>query len=379
MNPLNQFDEKYHNVSDIETIPMLCFKVPASELNLHTSSPCPEVLKDFILPDGHLKFCLHPQFENYEFASVLSRYERLPDEEASPTSSTRTLLVKGKKYAVKLHSPIKVSNYYRTIGAAAVKHAIQISEILRTIPFDDFGYLRETLGMAFPAQDGKRSWGFLVREMTPYPYLKEAEKRVLVPYFSLYGKDKYHPQKKILLAELIDRSGEDPAEFTLQRLMFPLIDCWITLLTKHGLILEPHGQNALFELDDEMRVHRFIFRDLDLKVHKPTRVRLGLTIENLHPYMVIGEPTPHRPKGSEISLKYDRTIGEILFDRIALELEQLYGVPPDLLKERCKTHFVEKFPQYKEYFPEVAYRVTGVEIERNLIEVAEFAPQWRPA
>ena len=372
----NAFDPQYHSTSDTQTVPMMCFKVPATAVNFHTSSPDPEVLKDFLFPDGDLKVCLHPQFKDYEFASILSQYQRLPDEEVIPTSSTRTVFVKGKKYAVKLHSPLKIANYYRTIGAAAVKHAIQISEILRTIPRSDFGYLRETIGIAFPAQDGKRSWGFMVREMTPYP--DDGKKKTTIPYFALYGKDKFDLEKRVLLAEIIDRSKEDPIEFVLTKFMFPLIKCWIELLTTQGLLLEPHGQNALFELDEEMNVHRFIFRDLDLKVDVPTRTRLGLSIDNLHPYLLVRGPTEHRPFGSEASLKYDRTAGKFVFDRLAAEMEKYYGTPPEALKERCRAFFLDRFPHYREYFSELAYLVTGVEIERNFIEVATFTPEWRP-
>lgn len=213
--------------------------------------------------------------------------------------------------------------------------------------------------------------------MIPYP--QEEGKRTLVPYFALYGQDKYNPNKKILLVELIEKSGEDPVEYILKNFIFPVIQCFITVLTEHGFYLELHGQNTLFEMDDQGKIHRLVFRDLDLKVDRSTREEKGLSLEGLDECMLLNGPTEHRPFGAEASIKYDRATGILLFDRLAAVMKINYGVEPETLKSRCRAFFLERFPQYHRYFSEKAYFLTGVEIKRNLIEIKEFTPEWRPS
>lgn len=125
---------------------------------MYMNTPPQEILDEFVFPNDTVRFSLHTQFKDWEFASILSKYKQLPSIEVSPTSSTRTVLVKGKPYAIKLHSPKKLGNFYRTIGEKTIKHAIRVSEILKEGRFDGFGFLPEIIGMAFPAKEGKRSW-----------------------------------------------------------------------------------------------------------------------------------------------------------------------------------------------------------------------------
>lgn len=370
------FHPQYLNNSDIETFPVLCYRVPQSDIKLRLANPSQEVLDNFVFPDGTVKFYLHPQFENHPCADDLAPFERLPDEDVSPTSSMRTVIGKNKNYAAKLHSPIKIMKYSRTIGSNAIDHALEMSRRLEEVKLPGFGFLRETVGISFPSRPGKRSWGLIIREMTPFPY-DNSLNVLLIPYFALYGKDKYNPEEVPLLKKLIDESGCDPVQFVLEQLMFPVIRFFIYILVEHGLLLEPHAQNSLFTYNG--KILRYIFRDLDLKVYTPVWKRLGNSTDNLRSEFMTDEPSEHRPVGCNVSLKYDRSMGKLLFDHLANCMEEYYQVPSSILEDKCKAYFTDLLPNYREYFPEVAYDLGEMKEGSYYSELLTTPPRWRPA
>ncbi len=114
---------------------------------------------------------------------------------------------------------------------------------------DRFGFLREVIGVAHqnlnPAADRGENWGYLVRDMTPFPRTPQTVS--LVPGFALYGQDYFAPATPLLLFDLI--GDGDPVAWVLDNIMRPIIHHWVTCFLHFGYLLEPHSQNVIFEID----------------------------------------------------------------------------------------------------------------------------------
>lgn len=374
---ISELDEKYRNDSDTEKFPIHSYLVPKENVNIVYANPREDIKADFDKGD-HVKFVVHPQFEYREDMDEVKGYPRLPDKDVSPSSSSRTLVVIGKDYAVKVHCPVRLSRYIRSVGERTIIHALLVSRELSTVDFPLFYYMPETIGINFRSKPGKRSWGFMVREMIPRP--DTGEQHLLIPCFALYSKDKYHPERKPLIVDLIEMSGMDPAEFVLTQVLFPILSCWIYALVKYGFVFESHGQNTLLKVDKNFKVVGIVHRDLDVDVHFPTRRKLGLSLDNFHPVCVIDEPTDIRPFGSMISMHYDKSMGKQFFDYLAITMEEYYSIPPTFLQDKCKDFIRENLPSYKEYFPSCVYDHAEEKITPNLwkVKVVSDNPKWRP-
>jgi hypothetical protein len=72
-----------------------------------------------------------------------------------------------------------------------------------------FAFLREVLGVTYrnlrPETARGENWGYLVREMTPFPSVQD--ERQLVPGFSLFGRDFFEQGIPPLLFELAGDMG----------------------------------------------------------------------------------------------------------------------------------------------------------------------------
>ncbi|KAL6063815.1 hypothetical protein QOT17_011311 [Balamuthia mandrillaris] len=351
--------------------------VPREDVNVHLVDPCNAVKTDFLLDGGqYVKFCLHPQFEHAggEFDD-LKPYERLEDEPVAPTSSSRTLYPFNKEYDIKVHCPVRLSRYNRGIGDKMARHYLETTRALATVNLPFFAYMAETLAVIFPAKEGKRSHGYVVRERDPLPRIG-GKPRLLMPCFALYSKDKFHPEKRPLVMDLIEMSGMEPLDFILSKVFYPVIESWTHIFLTQAIVIEPHGQNLLLEIG----TWRIVLRDFDIHVHEGLRKQLGLPLGDFHPGNLFGEPTEDRPFGSIPSLYYDKSVGKQFFDYLALTMQEHYGIPVELLQEKCRTFFKEKFPNYRDYMPEGWYDIVEEELRRNVWKVgkADGPARWRP-
>jgi siderophore synthetase component len=48
-------------------------------------------------------------------------------------------------------------------------------------------------------------------------------------------------------------ADRDPLEFVLENIMFPIIRHWVECFLNFGFLLEPHGQNVLFEIGKDRK------------------------------------------------------------------------------------------------------------------------------
>jgi siderophore synthetase component len=297
----------------------------------------------------------------------------------SPSSSTRTLFVQDDQipHAIKVHFPFRISRYGRKMRDEVLEQAINISMELESgiCSLDDrFAFLREVIGVAHknrqPDSPRGENWGYLVRDMQPFPLVDA--KRYLIPGFALYGKDFFDPDKTPLLFDII--GNKDPRAFVLDNIMIPIIRHWVGCFQHFGYLLEPHGQNVLFEVDDDLEIKRIVHRDLSLGIDMRRRRDIHLAEGNLNAY--------NRMESNEFhSIAYDKFMGGHFFDRIVACCREKW---PDLkaedFRKPCRDEFTRIFADSTRYFPKTIWYFSEARDQFNkpLFQDTGRAPAWRP-
>ena len=376
-------EERYRPDSALESFELPVMELPAERMKVCLADPAPELAARY-LHDDTVAFCIHPQvLEAFPDDAYVRRSRDLgslrPPLRVSPTSSTRTLSVRadGSPHALKVHFPFRVSRYERRMREEVVQQAIQVSaEIERHIEEldGDFAFLREVLGITHenlePHSTRGENWGYLVRELTPYPQ-SVAEIR-LVPGFALYGADRFDPGARPLLLELI--ADDHRVERVLETIFFPVIRHWIQLFLTLGFILEPHGQNALLEVDGRGRILRIVHRDLSLGIDMRRRRDLGLPDAGLNGYN-------RMETGDFASIAYDMFMGGHFFQRIVETLgRDDPSVRPGAIHGACREEFCRLFPEHRDYLPGTVryFSEDRDEFGKPRLMDTGKAPVWRP-
>lgn len=361
------------------------YKVPVAKARVLTANPTAGLLEKYVA-EGFVRFYVHPAVDRLERVPMMSEMiEHEPDEklQVTPTSSTRSVFVlsDGIDHCIKSTLPFKISRFIRSLGPESVAHSNAVSKDLEAINHPKFAFLRETIGISFKGKDEELGLGFIVREMKPYPHI--AEKRMLIPFFALYGKDIKDETQAPLLVRMISYSQENPKKYVLNHLFFPVISCFLEAFTKRGILPESHGQNTLLEVDDQMRPQRIVHRDLQELIDPNVRKSQGLSLEGFHPGQIIPEPNEDEPKGSSHSLIYDKSIGRLLFNYLAELVEKQYQIPQVKLQRKCQQHFTSLLPNFTDHFPPSVYKYADTPKPDYpntyaLIDTGE-PPVWRPA
>jgi hypothetical protein len=363
------------------TLPV--FEVPRDQMQVYTANPSPELSSAYLTPKTCL-FCIHPQ--------VLERHADDPYVKhtlaigkpcngitVSPSSSTRTLYVHeaATPHFLKVHFPFRISRYHRRMRKEVLEQAVVVSrELEKGIDHLDerFAFLREVIGVAHknlqPDSPRGENWGYLVRDMQPFPIV-DAD-RDFVPGFSLYGTDFFNPEKKPLLFELI--GNNNPKEFVLNQIMIPIICHWVGCFRQFGYLLEPHGQNVLFEVNKNRQIERIVHRDLSIGIDMRRRRELNLPDGDLNEY--------NRMESDEFhSIVYDKFMGGHFFDRlVALCREKYPDLEPEDFRKPCRDEFARIFPDHETYFPKTIqyFSEKRNQFGKPLYEDTGTAPHWRP-
>jgi hypothetical protein len=359
------------------------FEIPASEVHVRTANPAPDLAATYLRGDTVL-FCVHPQVleekpDDPYVGRVLFFGDPRESIRVSPSSSTRTLyvLAHSHPHALKVHFPFRVSRYGRRMREEVVSQAITVSgELEGGITSMDrrFAFLREVIGVSqknlHPEASRGENWGYLVRDMIPFPANPEA--RPLVPGFSLYGSDVLDPGRTPLLFDLLGEG--DPRRLVLEEIMLPIVRHWVACFLKFGLVLEPHGQNVLLELDGADQISRIVHRDLSLGIDMRRRREAGLQDGDLNAY--------NRMEGSEFnSIAYDKFMGGHFFDHILQSLEVRYpDLDPETFRGPCREEFARLFPDHRDYLPRTVqyFSEERDEFGKPLFQDTGRAPSWRP-
>lgn len=386
---INEVDETFKPKSQTKSFKVPTYKVPIAEVQIVLGNPTKEILDRYV-KDGFVRFCVHPTIlSNIKVPKI---QELVSLEESSltvtPTSSTRTVFVidnDNVAHCVKLHLPLRISRFQRDVDFEVVQHCVTVSQDLENIiNFKDFAFFRETIGMTLTTQDKKKDWGFLIREMRPFPPLSET--RTLIPFFSLYGTDMNDPKQPPLLVRLVSKSQMRPKRYVVKHILYPVVDSFLKAFTQRGILLELHSQNTVLELDENFTPSRIVYRDLDDSIDASVRKRLGLSMEGFQLEQIIPEPNDDEPKGSTHSLIYDKSIGRLNFDYLAQTMRTHFGIAPRKLQKKSQARFKNLLPEHQEYFPETVFKyadkpkkpdAASFSYHYALVDTAE-PPVWRP-
>ena len=387
--------ESYRPDSSHPSFQLPVFQLPAEALRVFEANP-PQALRAlYIRPEG-VALCVHPQLlekapkDPYLRKTLTLGTSRDPITVA-PSSSTRTLYVLDMEdptrlaaphHALKVHFPFRISRYGRKMREEVVEQALNVSlELEVGVASLDHccAFLREVLGVTHldlePQAPRGENWGYLVRDMTPFPPVQEA--RRLVPAHALYGRDFFHPERPPLLMEILagdPAAGADPRAFLLEALFLPIIRHWVDCFLIFGFMLEPHAQNLLLEVDGEGALRRFIHRDLSLGIDMRRRRDLGLPNEGLNDYNRMED-------GTFASIAYDRMMGGHFFDHLlAPVLDAFPTLAPEDFRGPCREEFARLFPDHERYFPRTVHYFSEErdEFGKPLYQDTGGGPEWRP-
>lgn len=356
-NPLATYTElqpRYRPGSPEPSFNLPAYRLSTSDCVVYKGAGLSQTIAaKYLTPSGPI-LPVHPQTSealDVPYVREISQ-EKANEIEVSPTASSRTVYVLGSEdtpHCLKLHFPFQITRSKRTLDHRTIQHSINVSDTLVrsgvALKSSQLGFLLETLGISYKSEED--SWGTLVREMTPYPRVKRGQ--TLLPLFSLYAPDATHPEDPAVLKQLIEASGQDPADFILEKVLFPLLENWVKVFLETGVVLEAHGQNTCFEYDEETGLGRIVFRDFDTYVHRETLEKNGLSSTGMMTFT--NEKTETKPKGSVFSLLFDQAM-RVPFDSIASFAEKEYGIPQELLQKQCRLFFRCIFPQGDLYFPD---------------------------
>lgn len=375
--------EKYRPDSRHSQFELAVFEVPRDQMHIYTANPSIELATKYLAGDKIL-FCVHPQILEEQPDDLYAKhtlYIGTPHKSIPvyPSSSTRTLYVHDDEvpHAIKVHFPFRISRYGRKMRAEVIEQAINISlELESGIGHldDRFAFLREVMGVAHKNLQRRsprgENWGYLVRDMEPFPPV--GDERNLVPGFSLYGRDFFNPEKTCLLFDLI--GNRDPEKFILENIMLPIIRHWIACFQHFGILLEPHGQNVLLEIDRSREIRRIVHRDLSLVIDMRRRRDIHLPDGNLNAYNRTESPEFH-------SITYDKFMGSHFFDRIVAACQERYPhLKEEHFRKPCRDEFARIFPGSAKYLPKTIWYFSEKRDQFNkpLFEDTEKTPQWRP-
>ncbi len=404
--------DRYRPTAPHEAFRLPVFRLPPEEVNLYEAAPLPELRDRYVGNDGVL-FCVHPQvLEELQEDPYVRRIQAFGRREEPlrvvPSSSTRTLYVMPghgpgpdlvertaaevrrplpslrpsltrscPTQALKVHFPFRISRYGRRMRDEVIRQAINVSREIEERPpaaDHDFAFLREVLGVSLRNQDPDsprgENWGYLIRDMTPFPVLEGTAR--LIPGFALYGRDLHDPTLPPLILELL--GDEDPVDFLLGAILLPVVRHWVRCYLELGFILEPHGQNVLLETSNGDRIRRVVHRDLSPGIDMRRRRGLGLGSSGLNDYNRMED-------GRFASIAYDKMMGGHFFDRL-LEpvLAAFPRLRPDDVRGPCRDEFRRLFPDHGEFLPRTVHYFDE---ERDEFGKPGFldtgaTPGWRP-
>lgn len=364
-----------------------CYRIDGMQaLVYRTDTVDPRIAAAYLQGQDAL-LAVHPQIcEDLEvpFMSEIASFPVQKMLKVSATASSRTVFVQDERvpaHCVKLHFPKKITRSTRHLEKRKIEHSIALSnDLASSVALRNnkwFGYLPESFGVVYG--NDTNSWGFLVREMTPRPFI--AEDRQLMPLFSLYSPDLNNPEARPLLCSLIENSNLAPEVFILEKIFYPLLSSWADVFQERGILIEAHGQNTCLELDESGMPQRMIFRDLDTHVNRDIRLKKGLSLEGMNPFEVYdNKDSDQGPQGCVMSLLYDQAM-KVPFDSIAKLAEKEYGIPKERLQQKCRSYLRQVFPQGDLYFPKggKVFNYKGslaVGAKAELVETSD-TPAWR--
>lgn len=300
---------------------------------------------------------------------------------AVPTASTRTMIVdlSGEIQMVKVDmSGKRLGRLTRQLTQKSVKRSQIIHDLLRKIPEDrlpgSFAYFPEVLGVTYNEVAG--DLGNIYREYQIFP--RANKKRWILPLFSLYSQDIRNPGNELIVQQLIRYSGMDPVSYFEQKIVRPYIYNAFFMAFKYGLLLEPHPQNVLIELDEDFQATRFVYRDLQtVIVDADLRKELGFNDSFPPETKIIASWQDGLNKKLEYSSFYDHRMAYQTIEEVILAIAAKYPTHIAELQKIVKKVFWEVIEEFgvnaDNFFPKDTYYLyrDGI-MKDNVMEPVPF-------
>lgn len=356
---LNDAKGKFYDYSDVDPIfdPQgllpyidLPYTLLSSDRCIVFQSEPSKMLTDWVRIGGKYRFFWHPDVERQGM-------DICGTVRAQPTGSTRTLLTENS-YRVYIKTDLnkKHFRFIRRLQRSSVEHSIAVCSDLRNmcdtlINVGRYAFLPESLGVVVQGGDYEGS-GVIFRETLPYPMV--SDKRILIPYHSLYAIDPKQPEDEPLLIQLIKlHSGNNPLNYFVSEIVAPIINAWILLVSERGFLPELHGQNALAEIDTNLNLQRIVHRDFQ-GTYSDSRIRsaLGLPLFTKH---VAGAESGTTIQ-SQYSHVFDGMIGRYLLSRLSKVFCNYFNIAYEKITLAIKDYHCS-IPEWKAAdFPPTTYR-----------------------
>ena len=300
-----------------------------------------------------LPFPIHPEIIEH----VLNHNHNIPKKNHSlnipviPTSSSRTVLWKGtidSSHFIKLHYPKKIGRFQRDLylykWLSSLETSRELLSFIEKFP-PCFAYLREVSGTFIEGTSEIAGFGVIYREFAPYPYKPSS---LLIPSFSLFAKNHLSETQPPLLIRIIQNMNS-PLDFFISHFIQPILDSYIFLACKCGLIPENNAQNVLFEINSDTMEVRFVLRDM-ADIFKDFTVRTQLGLHNsLCTYHTI-EKQIHIDFYKRRSFAYDFKCGQYLLKPLAVCFSRGFGIKLEKVLNVIREIAVSKWSSHRGYF-----------------------------
>ncbi len=371
-----------------------CPGAPAYELPLYTVAratctvftahqPSLDLLKRY-LQEELILFPVHPvNVENDQIPHIQKIcLGDLSHALVKPTSSTRTTYVLGEPtltpHCIKMHTDLRITRWRRHMERRQVSHAVAVTRIFEasTVFGSGLAYFPESIGAVYGTEGRNNDWGFIIREMESRPY-QQTLPHQMIPLNALY----IAPDSDMLplLARMIEQSDCNPIEFITQKVIQPLLEGWISIYLETGILLEPHGQNVIVELDEDGAITRFAHRDFDCDINRDIVEEKGYSLEGLNQnnfFSTAGDDWA--PQGAPVSIVFDNSV-RVVLEALANLGQRYFEIDPNNVRENCRSFLSSHFQEFlSRHLPSngKAYNLSRKEGGIEVIE-KEHAPDWR--
>lgn len=316
--------------------------------------------------DDKYSIFIHPDWEKVNCEKDFFSIGRVEDSlDVIPTSSSRTVRVRGNLAYLKLHYPGMIGRLHRKMGYSQLVSGLTLNEILlqaqnnKLFP-ESFDFMRESYGRLFIM--GNNEIGFILREIP-----ESLENDILIPAFSLFSQDREKPQDDFLLHQILDRQN-NAYDFFLSRICFPLVDIFFACAFSEGLIPEMHSQNILLSFGRDWNLKKIILRDFE-SIDKDISIRQNLGKQSNFPefpYKCITVLNKNYLKRH--SLMYDHKLCEYLIEPLVESAARYFMVNISIFQSVIKEYVNCKYgKQLANFFPKdnCWYRYPNEEIDRS--------------
>lgn len=342
-------DEQYDPQGNTPYVNLPYTFLPPERCVVYQSLPSKELL-EWVEHNGAYRFFWHPDTQRRE----LIQHGFV---QTQPTGSTRTLLTEVEpRVYIKTDLDKKHFRFIRRLQRSSVEHSISVCNDLRQFAQAGqapirYSFLPESLGVVVLGGEHEGS-GTIYREAKPFPSVQE--NRVVMPYHSLYAVDPNSPGDKSLLVQLVElHSLDDPLGYFVSEIIGPLLEAWVMLVSKRGILPELHGQNALAEIDEQFHLCRVVHRDFQgTYSDSQIRIRNGLPLFTKH---VAGSEQGTTIE-SQYSHVFDGMIGRYLISRLTKVFCHHFGVAHHIVSAAIRSYH-QRIPGFgSAIFPPTTYR-----------------------